>query len=426
MGERVGGGAVTPQAAERIQRRTVLVLMAVQAIGGIGIGTAFSVGGLVAQDLTGSQAWSGMATTMSTVGAAVFALPLAAAAGRRGRRPTLSLGWFAAAAGGLVAITGAQAGLFPLYLSGMALFGAATATNLQSRYAAADLATDRTRGRDLSVVLWATTVGSVAGPNLTGPGALVAGPLGLQPLLGPFVFSTVSFVLAGLLTAVLLRPDPLLTARGLADGGDPGAPGDTEPRRTGLAASFAVVAASPRALLALAAIVASHAVMVMVMTMTPVHMEHGGSALTVIGLTISLHIAGMYAFSPLVGWLADRFGRVPVLLAGQLILVVSAAVSALSGHDPAAITAGLVLLGLGWSFGLVSASTLLAEALRPDERPAAQGLSDLLMNAGGAACGALSGVLLAVFGFGGLNTIAAALTVPVIAFALFVLLTRRS
>ncbi|GAB3499219.1 MFS transporter [Nocardiopsis coralliicola] len=402
----------------RAQRRTLAVLSGAQVVGGIGVGAALSMGGLIAEDLSGSQAWAGMATTTITLGAALFSLPLAALAGRRGRRPGLAAGWFIAAAGGFTAIAGAHAGLFPAFLAGMALYGAGTATNLQSRHAAADLAAERTRGRDLSLVVWATTVGSVTGPNLTGPGAVVSERLGIDPLLGPLVFSTAAFALAGAAIAALLRPDPLLAARAAAEGpaGGAAAAGASRPTRTKvpLRDSLAAIAAEPRALLALVGTVASHTVMVAVMTMTPVHMAHGGAELTVIGLTISLHIAGMYAFSPLVGWLADRLGRIPVLLLGQGILLAAAATAGSAGHGSPMVTVGLVLLGLGWSFGLVSCSALLADALEPAVRPGAQGATDLTMNLGGAAAGAASGALLAAVGFAGLNVFAALFTLPVL------------
>ncbi|MEY9212954.1 MFS transporter [Thermobifida halotolerans] len=430
-----------------IQRRVLTVLVAAQAVGGIGLSASLTVGGLIAQDITGTETWAGMATTMATLGAAVCALPLATAAARRGRRGPLSLGWFLAAGGGAVSVLGAQAGLFSVFLVGMVLFGAGGATGLQSRHAAADLATDRNRGRDLSIVVWATTVGSVLGPNLTTPGAAVAGWLGLSPLLGVLVIASAAFAAAGAVTAALMRPDPLLTARALTArtaaprsraaapaGGRPGAlTARTAAPRSRAAApaggrpgALAALAAAPRAVLALVAITAGHAIMVMVMTMTPVHMEHGGVDLTVIGVTLSLHIAGMYALSPLVGWLSDRLGRMATLLVGQVVLIAAVTVSALAGHGPVMVTVGLVLLGVGWSFGLVSGSALLAESLRPDQRPALQGVSDLLMNAGGAASGALSGILLALLGYGGLNAVAAALTVPVFALAAFVLLSRTS
>ncbi|SKA38424.1 Predicted arabinose efflux permease, MFS family [Marinactinospora thermotolerans DSM 45154] len=395
----------------RLQRRTLVTLALAQTIGGVGVGSALSVGGLIAEELTGSSSWAGTATTTITLGAALFALPLAGLAARRGRRAGLGTGWFAAALGGAIAVAGASFASFPLFLAGMALFGSGSATGLQSRYAAADLAGERTRGRDLSIVVWATTVGSVAGPNLTGPGGVLAARVGLPELVGPLLFATAGFLAAGLLTLVLLRPDPLLTARRLA--GAPARP----PRRGSPRAAWRLVARTPRAALAMAGMALSHAVMVMVMTMTPVHMAHGGAELDVIGLTISLHIAGMYALSPVVGRLADRLGRVPVLVAGQAILLCSTVVSGLAGHSHAVTTVGLVLLGLGWSFALVSASTLLAESLEADRRADAQGLSDLVMNLCGAGGGALSGVLVGAYGFGTLNAVAATLTVVVVVLA---------
>lgn len=414
------GSPLTEPERARLQRRTVLVLMLAQIVGGVGMGAMIAVGALIALELTGSDTWSGMATTMITLGAAVFALPLASLAARRGRRPGLALGWMLGALGGTVVIAATVLEAFALFLAGMVLVGAGTATNLQARHAAADLASERSRGRDLSIVVWATTVGSVAGPNLTGPGARVADLFGLPDLLGPVLFTTTGFVLGGLLILALLRPDPLRAAMVGRPSGGAAPSGD----RLSVAGALRVVAASPGALLAVVGIVASHTVMVAVMTMTPVHMSHHGAALTVIGLTISLHIAGMYALSPVVGWLTDRFGRVPVLLAGQGILVAAAVVAGTAGHDEARVTVGLVLLGLGWSFGLVSGTALLAESLAADVRPRVQGVSDLVMNLGGAAAGALSGVVLAQAGFGGLNLFAAVFTVPVFVLAVRARLAR--
>lgn len=405
---------ITQGSAERarIQRRTVLVLMAAQVVGGIGMGAMLAVGALIALDLSGSDTWSGMATTMITLGAAVFALPLAGTAARRGRRPGLTLGWLLGALGGFVVIGATVWGVFPLFLAGMMLVGAGTATNLQSRHAAADLATERTRGRDLSIVVWATTVGAVVGPNLIGPTGGLARTLGLSELLGPVLLTTAGFLGGAALIAVLLRPDPLRMAT--ADHSANGVRSSSPTMVDGVRA----IGRSPSALLAVVGIVAGHAVMVGVMTMTPVHMSHHGSALTVVGLTISLHIAGMYALSPVVGWLSDRFGRVPVMLVGQGVLLVSAVVSGTAGHDEVQVTIGLVLLGLGWSGSLVAGSALLAESLSADIRPRAQGFSDLVMNLGGAGAGALSGVVLSVAGFGGLNLFAALFTLPVFVLAI--------
>ncbi|WP_017569636.1 MFS transporter [Nocardiopsis halotolerans] len=414
-------GALTERERARLQRRTVLVLMLAQVVGGVGMGAMLAVGALIALELTGSDAWSGMPTTMITLGAAVFALPLASLAARRGRRPGLGLGWVFGAIGGTVVIAATVLGTFALFLLGMVLVGAGTATNLQSRHAAADLSSERSRGRDLSVVVWATTVGSVLGPNLIGPSGNVAALLGLDELLGPVLFTTVGFSLGAVLIFALLRPDPLRAATAARPGGEASAGA-----RMSVARVLRVVAASPGALLAVVGIVASHTVMVGVMTMTPVHMSHHGAALTVIGLTISLHIAGMYALSPVVGWLTDRYGRVPVLLTGQGVLLAATVVSGTAGGDEVRVTVGLVLLGLGWSFGLVSGTALLAESLSAEVRPRAQGVSDLVMNLGGASAGALSGMVLSQTGFGGLNLFAAVFTVPVFVLAVRAYLAGRN
>ncbi|WP_017597465.1 MFS transporter [Nocardiopsis lucentensis] len=420
----LGGRGLTEDQRARLQRRTVLTLMITQVVGGIGMGSMLAVGALIARDLTGSDTWSGMATTMITLGAAVFALPLASIATRRGRRPGLALGWAMGGVGSSVVIAATVMEWFVPFLVGMVLIGAGTATNLQARHAAADLAGEGTRGRDLSVVVWATTVGAVLGPNLIGVGGRVAALVGLPELLGPVLFTTAGFALGAALTLVLLRPDPLLASAARVDA--PGAgPSTAVPTRRSPLSGLPEVTGNPRALLAIVGIVASHTVMVAVMTMTPVHMSHHGVALTVVGLTLSLHIAGMYAFSPLVGWLTDRLGRVPVLLAGQGVLLTAVAVAGTAGDDEARVTLGLVLLGLGWSFGLVSGSTLLAESVPDAVRPRVQGLSDLLMNLGGASAGAMSGVVLTQAGFGGLNLFAALFTLPVVVLAVRALVAGR-
>ncbi len=397
-----------------LQRRTVRLLVSTQVAGGLGIGSAVSVSGLLALDLSGSQVWAGGGGTAVTLGAALLAVPLARLAGRRGRRYSLTVGWSLAAVGAAVTVLAAATGQFWLLLVGLLAFGAGNAANLQSRYAAIDLAPQATRARDLSVVVWSTTVGSALGPNLTGPGAAVARVFGLPELAGPILFSLVGFAVAGTLVWVRMRPDPLLTAQVPAAqpvGAD--LVGEVERAPSALA----VVARHPHAVLALAGIVVSQAVMVSVMTMTPVQMSNHGAALTLVGLTISLHIAGMYGLSPVFGWLADRMGRVQVLLGGQGLLLLAAAVAGTAGFSSWRLGVGLVLLGLGWSAGLIAGSTLLAESVPAASRPSVQGTSDLLMNLVGACGAALSGVVMALIGFGGLTGVAAVLVAPVLVLA---------
>jgi MFS family permease len=404
-----------------LQRRTVRLLVATQVAGGLGIGSAVSVSGLLALDLSGSQVWAGGGGTAATLGAALVAVPLARLAGRRGRRFSLTLGWSVAAVGALLVVIAAVTSAFWLLLVGLLAFGSGNAANLQSRYTAIDLAPVTTRARDLSVVVWSTTVGSVVGPNLTGPGGALARALGLPELAGPILFSLSGFVVAGVLVWVRMRPDPLLTAVASRAASLP-----VRPAGPALPASSALstVARSPRAVLALATIIGSQAVMVSVMTMTPVQMKGHGATLTLVGLTISLHIAGMYGLSPVFGWLADRWGRVPVLLLGQGTLLLAALVAGTAGQSPWRLGLGLVLLGLGWSAGLISGSTLLAESVPDEARPGVQGTSDLLMNLVGASGAAASGVVMAVLGYGGVNAVAALIVLPVLLLALRARLLR--
>jgi MFS family permease len=416
------------RAPGHLQRRTLRVLSAAQVTGGIGTGASVSVGALLAEDVSGSAAWSGAAATLTTLGAALAAVPLARLADRNGRRVSLATGWLAASVGAATAIAAGVAESFPLLLLGLTLMGAGNAATLQSRFAATDLAGSHERARALGLVVWATTVGAVAGPNLTKPGAVVADVVGIPALTGPFLFSAVAGVLAAAILAVALRPDPLLTAHRLAAGkaGDGVATGGADvPVTDDVPADVPVVppaapqalrtiAASSRAVAALVALVTGHAVMIAVMAMTPVHLHGHGASLTVIGLTISLHIAGMFAFSPAVGWLTDRAGRRPALLIGFAVLVVATLTTATAGHSATRVAAGLVALGLGWSFTTIAASTQLSESVPEERRRRVQGTADLVMSLAGAVAGAASGVLVTAVGYRGLSLVAAALVVPAV------------
>ncbi|MCW2829548.1 MAG: transporter [Aeromicrobium sp.] len=387
-----------------VQRRIVSVLALVQVIGGLGNGAGLAVGGLLIKDISGSSGWSGMAVVMLTLGAAAFTIPLSAIAARAGRRPALTLGWSCGAGGAVVTTLGSAAGSLTLALFGLVLFGASTAANLQSRFAAVDRAASGQIGRALSLVVWSTTVGAVIGPNLTGPGASFAELIGVPDLAGPMMFSAAGFAVAGLLTFALLRPDPLVHAVGA-----PAAP-------RGMRAALPYVRG--RTLTAVWAIASSHAVMVAVMALTPVHMEDHGAALSVIGLTISLHIAGMFALSPLMGWLSDSWGADRTILLGQSLLLLATFVAGTSGGSRVQITIGLTLLGIGWSASVIAGAAKLTASLTPESRPVVQGLSDLVMNLSGALGGLLAGLVVALSGFGTLNAAAAVLTLPVVVLVL--------
>lgn len=400
----------------RAQRRTVATLSVSQLLSGVGNGAGLAIGSLMAVELTGSNAFAGAATTAISVAGALSALPLAALAVKRGRRRALSLGYFLAALGAVGMMLAPVLGSFPVLLLGAALLGVGSAANLQARFAATDLAADATRGRDLGLVVWAITIGAVAGPNLIGPGSALGGQFGLPPMSGPFLFSLAGMLLAILVLNIGLRPDPIDLARAWErEDSVPPHPVATGRRRGSLATGLSAVRASKGATLGIATIVVAHLVMVGVMSMTPVHLKdlaatpghemHGGSAdiLIVIGFVISLHIAGMYALSPFIGAWADRIGQPRMMLAGMTVLVAAVLVAGLGAESRAAVTVALVLLGLGWSMSTVSGSAFLAERVDRPRRVLVQGVSDTLMGAAGALGAAGSGVLLATLGFAGLG-----------------------
>jgi MFS family permease len=395
-----------------VQRRTLALLFATQIVGGVGVAIGIAVGALLAASMGGTGV-SGLASSATVVGGALIAVPATRLIRRRGRRPGLVFGYACGAAGALIVVAAVTARSLPLLFAGMALFGGGTAANLQARYAAVDLAEAPRRGRQLSLVVWATTLGAVAGPNLAPLADRYARGSGLAEYAGPFLFSAIAFAVVALVITVALRPDPLLVARRTAEGTSP------VPSSAGLREAVRAVRAEPAARLGIAAVAVGHLVMVAVMSMTPVHIgeyQHG-DLLRVVGIVLSLHIGGMYALSPLVGWLTDRLGRRPVILGGVATLLVACAIAGTAGHDTLRLSAGLALLGLGWSGTMVAGSTLLSESVGTVVRPAVQGLSDLVMGLAGAAAGALSGLVVSWSGYPVLTLLAAIATVPLIAMA---------
>ena len=406
----VAGGMRWPDHRLReVQRRTVRTLVLSQALGGLGMSIGIAVAALLAVQISGSERLAGLTQTMQVLGAAVASFLLARVMSRRGRRLGLSLGYVLGAAGAALCVVAGVVGSFAVLLAGAMLLGSTSAANNQARYAATDLARPEKRARALSVVVWATTIGAVAGPNLTGIAGQAGRVVGVPRLTGPFLFGAAGMLAAALVIVVSLRPDPLLVAREAALAR--GAVASTGPSWSRV---VEVVRSRPGVAAGVAALALAHAVMVSVMVMTPLHMHHGGAALEVIGVVISVHVLGMFAFAPLVGLAADRFGRPRVLAAGAVTFFVALL---LSGTAPEGasyrIGAGLFLLGLGWSMCTVSASALLSESAPLDARIDVQGAADLVMGLTAAAAGAMAGVVVGSLGYAALNLFAAVLVTGV-------------
>lgn len=338
---------------------------------------------------------------MANGGAAAAGIPLARVAARKGRRAAVVLGSCIAMLGATVAITGVVLWAWWILALGIGMLGVATAVQLLSRFAATDLALPANRARDLSLVVWSITIGAVVGPNLMGPGAVVGSWLGVTPLAGVFVFTFVAQLFAALVNWFGLRPDPLLTARALQAA-------DTVP-----IASTGGTAPAPRSskILLIIIIGAAQAVMVGLMAMTPLHLKHHGGSDGLVGFTLSLHIAGMYALSPVFGVAASRLGRIPVIIAGWIILLASLVIAFIAGPNNSLVQVALILLGLGWSAVTVAGAALLTELTSLEERPKWQGRSDTFMSASGALAGVLAGITFALSDFPTLSVFAGAVLV---------------
>ena len=418
-----------------LQRRTLAVLVSSQILGTIALGVTPSIGILLAGEVTDNEAWAGLARTSSTLSAALLGIPLGDLAARRGRRTALATGWWVAAAGAALLVAAAQWELvIPLFL-GLLMTGAGTAASLQSRFAATDLAAPSTRARSLALVVWMGAIGNVLGPNLGVPGEALGAATGLSVYSAAFLIAAVASALAGGIVLLLLRPDPLqvlarrqaqLTQEDSAPGTAPSAavgpiltPARARPIDR-LRLMVAEVRADRRARTALVALLTAQVVMTSLMTMTPVHIAHHGGSLTIVGLTISLHVAGMYGLSPLVGILVDRIGHRATTGIGILLFAGSVGTAILVSATTWGIITSLVLLGLGWSFMNVTASALFSTAVQGPSRASAQGGADALSNLLGAITSFAAGPLMVATSFSVLGVAAAVVMVPV------TLLTLRS
>jgi MFS family permease len=375
------------------QRKIVRVLGIAQVLNGIGVAGTVAAGSLLVSSITKSDGLSGLAQTTSVLGAAVMALPLARLTQSGGRRLALTFGYSVGVVGALLAIFGGTNQILFFMLLGAFMVGAASASGYQARFAAIDLATPEKRSKDLSYVVWGSTIGAVTGPNLMEPSGVFAASLGLPKLVGPYFIAALTLFLSVVVIQLFLKPDPYLTANKAIEGTS------TKKRETTRSA-LAHIREYPLALFAIASVAIGHLAMVSIMVMTPVHMAHSDATLRIIGLVISVHVLGMYAFSPLVGAISDKIGRIKTIQIGILILIASALISGLAPHhDSFTLGIGLFLLGLGWSFTLIAGSTLLSETVSFEMRPSTQGASDLVMNLMGAGGAAIGGVIIGFFSF---------------------------
>ena len=378
-------------------------LFAAQVCASTGFTMSLAVGSIMAAAITGTNTWSGLPVALGALGGALASWPLSRLMGRVGRRPGLALGYTLAVGGAGLGMIGVVQQSFAVFLLGMALFGIANTSNMLARYAAADISTGPQRGRAMGLIVWGSTVGSIIGPNLMEPAVRAGAHIGVPAVASSFLISLLGYGVAAILVQAFLRPDPLAIARAQES-----RPSGARARRL----PIGDIVREPRVALAFASLMLSQLVMIGTTSTSTLYLHDHGHPVGTIGLAASLHLGGMYVTSPLSGWLSDRFGRLPMIGAGGVILLFACA---LAGLVPASasglVITGLFVNGIGWNLAFVSASALLTDALSPDDRTSIQGLADMLIGLMGAVGSAAGGVILGVWGFGMLNAIFAAMLV---------------
>jgi MFS family permease len=408
---------------QRHRRRAVRTLVGGVALGSTGHIAAVTVSTIVAQDLAGTSALSGAPGAAVVAGAALGATLLSRLMVRSGRRTGLATGYAVGVVGAALATVAIVARSMPLLLLGTLLVGFGNASNQLSRYAAADMFPVHRRASALGTVVWAATIGAILGPNLVGPSGTVAEWFGLPRLAGPFIVPIVFVGLAAILSWVFLRPDPFeLADRSTADGPG-GADGADGVDADEAAVSVRDLLRRPTVATALVALVAGQVVMVLIMTMTPLHMTAHGHHLETVGLVISGHVFGMYALAPISGRLTDRFGSGPVIVAGLLVLSFASLLAAVAPPDGGALLfVALFLLGYGWNLGYVAGSALLSHGLELAERTRLQGTTDSIIWSSAAAASLGSGIVVAAASYTALGLMGAGVVIVPI----WLYVTRRS
>ena len=352
----------------------------------------FTVGSIIAVQLANNNQWTGVPSTLVLVGAALVAYPVGRLMDWGGRRIGLSLGHIFGVTGAIIAGWAVVQESLLIFLLGIFFIGLAKGVIDLGRYAAAEATPPSRRARAISLVVLGGTVGSITGPSLLEFTGNLATRLELPALSGPWLGAGFFYLLALLIVNLFLRPDPQLIGRQLAA---------LEPSRTAEAERvrpFREIFSNPQAKLAIGALIFGQLTMVLLMTVTPVHMHDHHHQISAISWVIMAHTLGMFGFSVVTGWLVDKLGRDKMILIGGLVLILACLTAPLSVELPGLIVA-LFLLGLGWNFCFVAGSTLLADILRNQEKGRAQGLVDTLINVTSAVGSLSSGLALTGLGF---------------------------
>ncbi|MCG3210159.1 MAG: Riboflavin transporter RfnT [Anaerolineae bacterium] len=378
---------------EKTSRRIVFTLLAGQSLFSAALIVAFTIASIIAVELGRSEGWTGVPSTLTVAGAALMAYPVGKLMDRAGRRVGLSVGYALGIVAALIAGAAVITGSLALFLAGIFLLGMTKGVLDQGRYAAAEASPARTRARAISWVVLGGTAGSILGPSLISSSGKLATQLGLPSLSGPWFVAALIFGLTLVLINIFLRPDPQQLGRQFA-----AIEPETEAGGSTGGRPYRDILQDPRIKLATAALISGQLAMVVVMTMTPVHMHHNHHELGPISLVIMAHTLGMFGLSFVTGWLVDRLGRNAIILAGGFVLAMACLTAPLNA-SALWLAVCLFLLGLGWNFCFVAGSALLSDALRASERGRVQGLTDTMINVISGVGSTGGGLIFAAFGY---------------------------
>jgi MFS family permease len=379
----------SPEKQRALYKRTLMIVVISQIFGGAGLAAGITVGALLAQEMLGTASVSGLPTALFTLGSAGAALLVGRISQRFGRRSGLAAGFFAGGIGAIGVVISAVTDNIPLLFISLLIYGAGTATNLQARYAGTDLANSKQRATAISIAMVSTTFGAVAGPNLVDVMGKFAVGIGVPALSGPFILAAATYILAGLVLLILLRPDPLMVAKAITEQETSNNISSTISMSTQRNDKRGIVTAATLMVL-------TQLVMVAIMTMTPVHMGKHGHGLGDVGMVIGFHVGAMYLPSLLTGILVDKVGRTVMAIAsGGTLLAAGVLAAMVPGDSMPLLALALMLLGLGWNFGLISGTAILVDSTTPANRAKMQGSVDVMVALSGATGGVLSGLVVA-------------------------------
>lgn len=398
---------------QQLYKRTLIVIVISQIFGGAGLAAGITVGALLAQNMMGTDSVTGIPTALFTLGSAGTALLVGRLSQRFGRRPGLAAGFLAGGIGAIGVVVSSLTNSILLLFISLLIYGAGTATNLQARYAGTDMANPAQRAKAISMAMVSTTFGAVAGPNLVDVMGDFAISIGVPALAGPFILAAAAYILAGFVLFMFLRPDPFIVAKAISDARN---------KTNHLEKSSNLASIKRRGIFAGAGVmVLTQFVMMAIMTMTPIHMGHHGHALNEVGLVIGFHIGAMFLPSLLTGFLVDKIGRAPMAIASAITLLASGILAAAGPADSmAALNLALVLLGLGWNFGLISGTAILVDSTHASTRAKTQGSIDVWIALSGALGGGVSGIVVAYSSFAALSisgAILSLLLIPIVFWA---------